>query len=201
MKKQLLPLALFALMVTACGKESELAQPTAEANLHRSFIYERNGPQEPAHMATYFKDDVSTHASITEDGLRLTLSVPFETGKDGLSFVIKPDQLQPNYVGVYTFNPSQPDILKAADFRYTYKREETAATSTSAIIDNSMVHVNPFNHFTISAYNEKEQLISGDFELRMLDAIDPSLAQANVPKPRTCDILLRGSFRNVSLRR
>ncbi|MDX5436989.1 MAG: hypothetical protein LPK03_07335 [Pontibacter sp.] len=201
--KNLLPLfALLLLTLTACDTDKEPeAVLIPEATLHRSFISDRNGPAEPEGMATYLKEDVTPNASITFDGLKITLQVPYPVGRDAISFLIARNQLLPDYIGVYNVQPFNSVYMKEATFRYAYIREQSPSSTVIAIIDSDRVDVNQFNYFTITEYSPRTQTISGDFELRMLDATDPRLDQSTLPQPQRCDIILRGSFKNVKLNR
>lgn len=196
--KKLLPfpvLFLLCLHFTACDSEQEEAQPVPlpEAEMSRTFFYVYEEPQS-AEGNSYSDMGVETYASLDTEGLNVTFgAVPRFADTDVIHFQIAKPQLTGNYVGTYTLKSLPDTNIGAADVLYTYRR----TGNSSAMLASSFSTMD--GNFTITAYNAKNKLISGTYEVKLEAAIDPKRYDITEPNIRRCDITIKGTFTNVRI--
>ncbi|MFD2516048.1 hypothetical protein ACFSRY_19400 [Pontibacter locisalis] len=198
--KKLLPVFIlftFSGLVSSCDSdnsiETETVLPATQAEMSRTFSYAYNEPQS-AEIASYSTWSVETYSSLEEERLNITFSgLPKLADTDVIHFNISKLQLLGNYIGSYALKSLPNPAAGAAQVRYTYRRDG----NSSSIIESTFSTMD--GHFTISSYDAKNKLISGSYEIRIKEAVDPKRYDIAEPLIRRCDITLRGSFANVKV--
>lgn len=193
-KLSLLPILFFFLVLfSACDtdKDPEVL-PAAEAEMNRAIVYAYEEPQS-ALIDSYSKSSTESSISYDNEHLSASFGVPSHVGKDHISFVIHKSGLKNNFIGGYTLQSLPAPADGDAFIMYSYRQD----TGTNAIIDSDMATIQ--GHFTVSAYDAKHQLISGTYEVKMVNVIDPANYDITQTNFRKCDITVTGRFTNVKV--
>lgn len=190
MKKTLLTYCMLglALLSFSCDKEDDETNevaPAMELSMERTFMYHDNHETK---QASYLSKDIVS-GFVKDDG---KLTVYVSSGADGISFEIAEADLTNGYVGVYTLKSLPNPANGKANTTYSYSQ---SGTSGSAYFSQANTMSGAIE---ITNYNEKHNLISGTFELTMVDVADPTLT-APTTNPRKSDVTVNGTFENAKL--
>ncbi|WP_242928187.1 hypothetical protein [Pontibacter vulgaris] len=187
MKKTLLYICLtsLALLNFSCDSDDkEEVIPEMELSMDRTFMYHDTHETK---AASYASDDLQS--GFLTGNEKLTIYVGSE--KDGISFEIADADLISGYVGNYTLKSLPNPENGKAKITYSYS---TSGTSGSVMFSQANTMIGSIE---ITDYNEKHNLISGAFELRMEDVPDPTATSPT--NPRRCDVTVTGTFENAKL--
>ncbi|MBC5991789.1 hypothetical protein [Pontibacter cellulosilyticus] len=197
--KKLLPLSflfLLTLLFTACDsdsdREAEEVAPAAVATMRSVIAYAYNEPQS-AEFSEYSGMSVISHASLDTERLVASFIIPSHIGRDAIAFSINKPQVAAGYVGTYALKSLPDPATGAVDVRYSYRKD---GNTYSVYLSSSSTME---GHFTITAYDAKHKLISGNYEMKMRRAFDPKASEVSLENTRRCDITIQGTFTNVKI--
>lgn len=176
-----------ALLSVSCDndKDAEDVVPAMDLTMARNFMY--HDTHETV-AANYKTEDLQT-AFVTENE---QLTIYLDSGTDGVSFEIEEEKLSSGYVGNYTLQTLPNPDAGDANATFIYK---TSAGSGSAYFSKANFI---YGIVKITTYDQKHQLISGTFQLKMDDVPDPTITLPT-SNPRRCDVTVTGTFENAKL--
>lgn len=202
MNRVLLFIALLILSaVTSCRKPvEELPDPVTQKSLVR--VIELPNQNNLLKQAAYVNTDLlKLSAGVQGDQLFFFFDASPEINNsagDALLLTINASNLETGLVKKYSFSQASPASLHA---RYVYSFRESNGDTWSSFTDSRYGVVFEGN-LTITAYDSKRKLISGQYEIKAKNLInDPTIQSVGQPIDpiNQCDLTVSGSFQHVKL--
>ena len=202
MNRFILFLALLCIIAaSSCRKPvEEIPDPVTESSLSRVILLPNQGNF--VKQALYINTNLlKPSAGVEADQLFFffdaTPTVNNSAG-DALLLTINAAHLETGLVKTYTFDQSSATAMHA---RYVYFVNQLNGSSWSGITDSRFGVVFE-GKLTITAYDSKRKLISGDYEVKARNLInDPTVQSVGQPidPVNQCDLTVSGSFKHVKL--
>lgn len=202
MNRVILFFVLICLIAAAsCRKPlEEVPDPLTESSLSRVILLPNQGNL--VKQALYINTEkLKLNAAVEGDQLFFffdaTPTVNNSTG-DALLLTINASNLATGLVKTYSFGQASASSMHA---RYVYFVQQSNGDSWSSITDSRLGVVFEGN-LTITAYDPKRKLISGQYEIKARNLInDPTIRSVGQPIDpiNQCDLTVSGSFKHVKL--
>jgi hypothetical protein len=188
--------ALFSYLVLAlgllagCSRDSPA--PAAEATYSRTVTY--SDTASPSRLDSTFKSPV-LKTFVQQNANYFTVFVQRLPDREAISFSFVRAKLPANLVGTYSFKTKQ-DAAPDVDFAYRIEMTDQRGPGVFGYHVYDRLIYSPTGSFTVTSYDTKHRLISGRFEVNVLNASDPfALYSTNIP--RRCNLSLQGTFTNA----
>ena len=181
-------------ILTSCSKSPvEVKPPATNASLSRAFFYPRTAVAE---FALYTSNDDSiiikrSFYNIAKD-LVIDLDVKNSTGTDAVTLIIPKDRIKAGIIGEYIISPFLTPGMPQGDIKATYIYKKSASSSTFLLpgMANGILK--------LTGYNQKLNLISGNFNFRINTDQDPKGGPVVIWEDTQIDI--GGSFENLQIK-
>ncbi|MGV3639950.1 MAG: hypothetical protein ACO1NZ_05475 [Adhaeribacter sp.] len=194
-------LALFFTVLTlafsACDDKNtpDPAAPAQEQTLNRSFTY----PDDARLEAAYQADTIKVQVVHTEQEFHFYTGVKPVGGKsaagnDHINFVVPAAQVKQGFVGAYSlksFTTPQAGDAKVSYIHYTSENGGNVFDSQFNTLAGS---------FEITAYDARNKLVSGQYQLTIREVSDPYAPVAERFNPKKITIAMSGTFKNVPVK-
>ncbi len=177
----------------ACHKESDPAPetaPVASYKLDRTVNYPASFESSGVSHSPL---NITGTAVNSGDGLKLR----FHSGdpsEDNIVFLVDYSKLVPGRVGKYPLK-SVSDASNPAQATYTLTYTSGQNSFIGKIYRASAYRTT--GDLTISTYDTRRGLISGSYNLKLTEIVDPYADLTPTRPARTCDVLVSGEFANV----
>lgn len=191
---------IWLIAAVSCRKPvEEIPDPLTESSLSRVIVLPNQGNL--IKQSLYINSGkLKLRAGVENDQLFFffdaTPTVNNSTG-DALLLTINASNLTTGLVKTYSFNQTS----SAMHARYVYLSQQSTGDVWSSITDSRLGIVFEGN-LTITAYDPKRKLISGQYEIKAKNLInDPTIQSVGQPIDpiNQCDLTVSGSFKNVKL--
>lgn len=200
MKSTCLPalfVALLTFVFSACNDKNtpDPANPAQEQTLSRAFTY----PNDLRLEAAYEADTIKAEVSHTREEFHFYSGVKPVGGKsaagnDHINFVVAAAQLKQGFVGTYalkSFTTPQAGEAKVSYVHYTSENGGNVFDSQFNTLSGS---------FEITAYDARNKLVSGQYQLTIREVSDPYAPVAERFNPKKIAIAMSGTFKNVPVK-
>jgi hypothetical protein len=178
--------ALLFLILTACKKDESayLDIDKASAQMSRSFYYH----EEDLTIAQTYVQHINHLCKFdVDENLILNFSIPYENGRDEVTFMIEKDKIRTDFTGTYEIKPS-----KSSDVAAFYLYRLTTSSSNRFLPEHAT------GVLTITKYDSKSKTLTGDYRLTINSFNDP--ASSTVPNFKETTTSVSGSFANIQLK-
>ena len=191
---------IWLIAAVSCRKPvEEIPDPLTESSLSRVIVLPNQGNL--IKQSLYINSEkLKLRAGVENDQLFFffdaTPTVNNSTG-DALLLTINASNLTTGLVKTYSFNQTS----LAMHARYVYLSQQSTGDVWSSITESRLGIVFEGN-LTITAYDPKRKLISGQYEIKAKNLInDPTIQSVGQPIDpiNQCDLTVSGSFKNVKL--
>jgi hypothetical protein len=193
MNKLLLPLLSALALLASCSKEKvkpmPAPEPITELGFTRMFDYVGTNVLRDT---AYFNQELRSQVVVDHDGLLLKLETA--SGKEHLSFRVRPNQLPSGLVGSFVLDNG--NNVRTAETTYLYQLQRTSSGGAYSVLGNDISPTS--GTFTISGYNTQRGLLSGSYNFQFTGVTDPTVSSQD-PARRRCDVILAGAFKNIKL--
>jgi hypothetical protein len=192
-------LFLTMLLAASCDKQetedpAPEVLPEATSLLNRSIYYLETG----ARLDTTFQTK-AVRAFAAQSTKELKVGVSALPSSEGINFTFDRTQLTPDLVGTYplkTITTVNGAPTNAAFVSYFYDLRPTNGTGTYLYLSST---AKVSGTFTITAYDVRRKLLSGQYEAVFTRTKDPNSPVRDTDSWYKCDITVKGSFDNVPL--
>ncbi|WP_299708649.1 hypothetical protein [uncultured Pontibacter sp.] len=184
-----------AISFASCDqKEEETASilPNVEATMERTFDY--LGSEETDRMV-YTLSLSEMQLLSDDDRLEVMFAPTKPVRKDAIVFNIRKTDLKNGYVGTYSLKSLSTNKSGKAELTYYHYHNKTSSNALFSV-GNQME-----GNFEIKTYNASTGLASGSYVVNIKNVTDPTAYETNPSTPRKCDIILRGEFNNLKLKK
>lgn len=196
MKKIISSACLCALvfMSLSCNQKDEESAivPSVEATMERKFDFLETTEEE---KVTYTLGLSEMHLLSDDDKVEIMFAPTRPVGKDALVFKIKKTELAHGYIGTYQIRSLSNGKVGNSDLTYYHYYNKTGSTALFSS-GNSME-----GNIEIKSFDSTTGLASGSFVVNIKNVTDPASNEINPAKPRKCDIVLKGEFNNLKLKK
>ena len=186
--------AFVATLFSACSKPPvEAPLPVSTASLSRSFFYPRTATSESVSYSSNGDSSISKRSFYNSDrDLVIAFDVKYNIGKDGVSLVLMKDKIKPGLRGGYAISPFLTPGMPQGDIKafYAYYKSESSTTFLMPGMASGVLH--------ITEYNDKQKLISGNYNFRINTNQDPKGGPVAIWEDTQIDV--SSSFENVQIK-
>lgn len=181
-------------LFTACSDKAEAPTPADPEPAFRMGSYFDFTTITPS-GGTAHSGFGTTHSSLDIKGNAMldtqVLVLNFAAGADDAHFEVDRAKLGTNWLGTYALRcRNRPTDAVFTSYVHSSKGVSSIYRFSDFILDLT-------GDVTITTYDAKRQLVSGHYEVRAPEQLDPTNTSSNAPK---CTIILAGDFENVKVK-